>query len=102
DTRVFGAILNKVDAIHVAVGVVEDDLGDARRAKEVWQHRLVALGIIRAEDIVAPGIAEAEMPADLRLHAVAAHLDGLPDPLVVVLVVREEREPRAKILELQV
>ena len=66
------------------------------------QHRLVALRIVRAEDVVAPRVPEAEVPADLGVDAVAAHLDRLTNPLVVVLVAREERQPRAEILELQV
>ncbi len=42
------------------------------------------------------------MPADLRVDAVAAHLDRLANPLVVVFVVGEERQPRAEILELEI
>ena len=36
-------VLQELDAGHVAVGVVEDELVDARRVEEVRQHRLVAL-----------------------------------------------------------
>ena len=68
----FGQVLQELDAGHVAVGVVEHELVDARRVQEVRQHRLIALGEVGAEDVVAPGVAEAEVPADLRVDAVAA------------------------------
>ena len=102
DALVGRQTLEEVHAVHVAVGVIQHELVDARRAEEVRQHGLVALRIVGAEDVVAPGVPEAEVPADLRVHAVAAHLDALADPLVVVLVVGEERQPRAEVLELQV
>ena len=66
------------------------------------QHRLIALREAGAQNVVAPGIAEAEVPADLRVDAVAHHLDAFADPLVVVLVAREERQPGAEVLDLEV
>ena len=65
-------VLEELDAGHAAVGVVEHELVDARRVEEVRQRRLVALGEVAAEDVVAPRVAEAEVPADLRVDAVAA------------------------------
>ena len=102
DALVLRQVLQELDAGHVAVGVVEHELVDARGLEEVRQHRLIALREVRAEDVVAPRVAEAEVPADLRVDAVAALLDGLADPLVVVLVAGEERQPRAEVFELQV
>src|SRR6185503_7460195 len=55
-----------------------------------------------AEDVVTPRVAEAEVPADLRVDAVAHHLDAFTNPLVVVFVVREERQPRAEVFDLEV
>ena len=77
-------VLQELDAGHVAVRVVEHELIDAGGVEEVRQHRLVALGEAGAQDVVAPRVAEAEVPADLRVHAVAALGDDVPDPLVVV------------------
>ncbi len=66
------------------------------------QNRLVALREAMAEDVVAPRVAEAEMPADLRVDALAALSDDVADPLVVGVVAREQRQPRAEILELEI
>ena len=95
-------VLQELDARHVAVRVVEHELVDALGVEEIRQDRLVAFGEVGAQDVVAPRVAEAEVPADLRVHAVAALLDDFPNPLVVVHVVGEERQPRAEVFELQV
>ena len=102
DALIRRQVLEELDTGHVAVGVVEDELVDAGRAEEVRQHRLVTLGVVGAEDVVAPRIAEAEVPADLRVDAVAALLDDVADPRVVVLVAREQRQPRPQVLELPI
>ncbi len=92
-------VLQELDAVHVAVGVVEHELVDSRRVEEVRQHGLIALRERAADQIVAPCIAEAEVPADVRLHAVTGLGDAVLDPRVVVLVAAEERHPRAEVLE---
>ena len=99
---VLRAVLQELDAIHVAVRVVEHELIDTLGVPEVRQHGLVTLREVRGQDVVTPRVAEAEVPADLRVDAVAHHLDAFANPLVVVLVVREQRQPRAQILDLQV
>ncbi len=84
----FRKILHELDAGHVAVRVIQNELIDAGSVEEMRQNRLVAFGEIRAQNVVAPGVAEAEVPADLCIHAVAALRDDVLDPGVVVLVVR--------------
>ena len=37
-----GQVLEELDAVHVAIGVVEHELVDAGRAEEVREHRLIA------------------------------------------------------------
>ena len=95
-------IFHELDSGHVAVGVIQNELIDAGSVEEMRQHRLVAFGEIRAQNVVAPGVAEAEVPADFRLHAIAALRDDVFDPRVVVLVVGEQRQPRAQIFKLQI
>ena len=102
DGLVLGQVRQEFDACHVAVGVVEDPLVDARRVPEVGEHRLVAVGEVRAEDVVAPRVAEAEVPPDLGVDALAALSDDVLDPVVVSVVAGEQREPGAEILELEV
>src|SRR5581483_520511 len=90
DLLVLRQVGEEIDAVHVAVGVVEHELVDSGRVPEVRQHRLVALREVGAEDVVAPGVAEAEVPADLRIDALAAAPDDVLDPVVVGLVAGEQ------------
>ena len=75
DVLVLRKVLQELDAGHVAIGVIEHELVDAWGVEEIRQHGLVALGVAGAQDVVAPSIAEAEVPADLRIDAIAALLD---------------------------
>ena len=42
------------------------------------------------------------MPADFRIDAVTALFDDLADPLVVIFIVGEQRQPRSEIFELEI
>ena len=102
DALVLGQVFQKLDSRHVAVRKIQNELVDALRFEVVRQNSLVSVRITAAQQIIAPRIAEAKMPADLRVHPVTTLFDHLAYPLIVVVIVREKRHPCAEVFKLEV
>ena len=94
-----GRSSQRVDVHHVPVGEVEHELVD-RQIVEVRQDRLVA-GREQPRQPVAPGVAVAEVPGDLGIDALHALAHDVADPLEILVVLGEQRQPGAEILVLE-
>src|SRR5262249_10030999 len=95
-------VLEKLNASHVAVGVIENELVNAFRFEEMRKHLFISIWIIRAQDVVSPGVSVTKMPSDFCVYTVTALFDDFANPLVVVLIVGKKGQPGAKILELKI
>src|SRR5207244_7180285 len=90
----------RFDVGHLSVRIVEHELF-YRDVIEVRKNGFVTLGEDSAQ-CITPGIAKAEVPCNLRLDAINTPRDHFGDPLVIVVAVREQRQPGSEIFDLEI